>query len=175
MAAPCPLLGDGIMDDTLLHIASFLPTANDLLCLQLACPRFAAKTIASSADGGGGAAAAPEMLGVVDEAGRLWGAGCSEQERGWAPRCELERWMGLMHEVGLLRLPLVFGLAHGDLTLSEGGTVATMPQDLQSAHDLYGPAYLSAASRVVMRSGCHFAFHSAVGYAHVPRRYPAGL
>ena len=46
MAAPCPLLGDGITDDTLLHIAHFLPTTRDLLCLQLSCPRFAAKIIA---------------------------------------------------------------------------------------------------------------------------------
>ena len=88
-AAPCPLLGDGITDDTLLHIASFLPTARDLLSLQLACPRFATKVIAAAPSGaaaGGAAAAAPEMLSLVEEAGRLWVAGCSEQERGWVPR-----------------------------------------------------------------------------------------
>ena len=33
-APPCPLLGDGVTDDTLLHIASFLPVARDLLRLQ---------------------------------------------------------------------------------------------------------------------------------------------
>ena len=44
-APPCALLGDGTRDDTLLHIARFLPTARDLLCPQLACPRFAAKVI----------------------------------------------------------------------------------------------------------------------------------
>ena len=38
MAAQCPLLGDGIMDDILLHIASFLPTAKDLLSLGHTCP-----------------------------------------------------------------------------------------------------------------------------------------
>ena len=43
MAAPCPLLGDGITDDTLLHISRFLPTARDLLCLKLTNSRFAAK------------------------------------------------------------------------------------------------------------------------------------
>ena len=47
MAAPCPLLGDSITDDTLLNIARFLPTARDMLCLCLTCPRFAAKVIAA--------------------------------------------------------------------------------------------------------------------------------
>ena len=50
MAAPCPLLGDGITDDTLLHIAGFLPTARDLVSVCLTCPRFAAKVIAASVD-----------------------------------------------------------------------------------------------------------------------------
>ena len=59
MTAPCPLLGDGITDDTLLHIAHFLPTARDLLCLRLTCPRFAAKCIAAASgiSSVGGAAA----------------------------------------------------------------------------------------------------------------------
>ena len=74
MAALCPLLGDGLTDDTLLNIARFLRNARDLLCLQLACPRFAAKVIASRGSGAGGvgAAAAPEMLCIAEEAGRLW-------------------------------------------------------------------------------------------------------
>ena len=100
MAAPCPLLGDGTTDDTLLHIARFLPTAKDLLNLQLACPRFAAKVIPSpsvgAAAGGAAAAAAPEMLCIAEEAGRVWVAGCSEQERGWVPRRDLESWLGLV-------------------------------------------------------------------------------
>ena len=103
--ATCPLLGDGITDETLLNIARFVPTARNLLSLQLACPRFAAKVIASPSGGDGGeapAAAAPEMLSLVEEAARLWVACCSEQERGWAPR--RASWLGLMHEVGLLRV-----------------------------------------------------------------------
>ena len=48
MATPCPLLGDGITDDMLLLIAGFLPSARDLLCLQLACPRFATKVRSSA-------------------------------------------------------------------------------------------------------------------------------
>ena len=120
MASPCPLLGDGVTDDTLLHIARFLPNVNDLLRLQLTCPRFAAKVIAApSVSGGGGpAAAAPEMLSLAEEAARCWVAGCSEQERGWVPRRADESWLGLMHEVGVLRLPLAFGRSHADVTLS---------------------------------------------------------
>ena len=42
-APPCPLLGDGVTDDTLLHIASFIATARDLLRLQLTNKRFEAR------------------------------------------------------------------------------------------------------------------------------------
>ena len=52
------------------------------------------------------------MLSLVEEAARLWIAGCSEQEHGWAPRRKLESLLGLMHEVELLRLPLLFNRAH---------------------------------------------------------------
>ena len=31
MAAPCPLLGDGIADDTLLQVAHFPPTAKGVI------------------------------------------------------------------------------------------------------------------------------------------------
>ena len=157
MASPCPLLGDGVTDDTLLHIARFLGP-KDLLRLQLTCPRFAAKCIAAPGVSGGGAApAAPQMLSIPEEAARRWVAGCSEQERGWVPRRGLESWLGLMHEVGVLRLPLAFGRAHADITLSENGALAT-----KSAG--YG-RYKTAASKVVMRSGRHFAqFTVVVGY-----------
>ena len=68
MASPCPLLGDGVTDDTLLHIARFLPNVNDLLRLQLTCPRFAAKVIAAPSviGGGDGPAAAAEMLSIPE-------------------------------------------------------------------------------------------------------------
>ena len=112
MAAPRPLLGDGITDDTLPDTARFFPTARDLLCLQLTSPRFAARVIGAPSAGGTVAAAAPEMLSIVEEAARLWVAGCSEQERGWVPRSELESWLGLMREVAMLRVPLLFGRAH---------------------------------------------------------------
>ena len=45
MPAPCLLLGDGITDDTLLHIARFITNAKDLLRLQLTSKRFGAKVI----------------------------------------------------------------------------------------------------------------------------------
>ena len=41
------LLGDGITDDTLLHIARFLPAATDLLRLQLTSKRFGTRIIAA--------------------------------------------------------------------------------------------------------------------------------
>ena len=112
MAAPCQLLGDGITDDTLLLIASLLPTTKDLVCLGLSCPRFAVKIIVAPSVGASGRAAEAEMLSIVEEAARLWVAGCSEQERGWVPRSELESWLGLMREVAMLRVPLLFGRAH---------------------------------------------------------------
>ena len=84
-APPCPLLGDGVTDDTLLHIACFLSTAKDLLSLQLTNKRPGIKCIAAPS-GGGGPAAAPEMLSLTVEAARRWVAGRSEQERGCVPR-----------------------------------------------------------------------------------------
>ena len=144
------LLGDGITDDTLLIMARFVPTAKDLLCLRLTNTRFTIKCIAAPSAAGGAAAAAPEMLCIPEEAGRLWVAGCSEQERGWVPRCEHGSWLGLMQEVEWLRVPLLFGRAHGDVTLSEGGAVAT------SWSEEPDDDYRAAASTVVMRSGCHF-------------------
>ena len=58
------------------------------------------------------AAAAPEMLSIPEEAGRLWVAGCSEQERGWVPWSGVESTLCLMQQVEMLRLPLLFGRAH---------------------------------------------------------------
>ena len=143
------LAGDGITDDTLLHIASFLPTASDLLRVQLTSKRFGARCIAAPSSGGGGpasAAAASERLSLAEEAARRWVAGRSEQERGWVQRRELESWLRLMHEVSVLRLPLAFGRAHASVTLSENGAVATKS----------GGGFRTAASKVVMRSGRHF-------------------
>ena len=56
------------------------------------------------------------MLSIAEEAVRCWVAGCSEQERGWVPRHDLDSWLGLMQEVALLWLPLLFGRAHADFS-----------------------------------------------------------
>ena len=64
--------------------------------------------------GGAAEGSAPETLCIVQDAGRRWVAGCSEQERGWAPRYKFDRdlqnWRNsprLMHEVAVLQLPPV--------------------------------------------------------------------
>ena len=57
------------------------------------------------------------------------------------PRLDIQGWLCLMHEVEL-RVPLAFDLAHVDLTMSEGGAVATTATGFSRA----------AANKVVMRS-----------------------
>ena len=65
-------------------------------------------------------------------------------------RVELDSWLCLLHEVELLRLPLLFGRAHADfITLSEGG-----PGAVATKRDGY--SFRGAASKVVPRSGRHF-------------------
>ena len=59
-----------------------------------------------------------------------------------------------MHEVELLRVPLVFGWSHATFTLSEGGAVAT-----RGVHD---GTFRAAASMAVMRSGRHSAQFTVV-------------
>ena len=141
-------------DEFALGLACALLTARDRLSLRLVCRRFNIRCIAR----GGAAAAAAEMLCAVEEAGRLWVACCSEQERGWVSRGERVSWLGLMHAVVLLRVPLVFGRSHADVTLSEGGAVATK--------GVYGGSWRAAASKVVMRSGRHFAQFTVVKGAY---------
>ena len=102
---------------------------------------------------GGGAGSVSACVGrwsIVEEAARLWVAGCSEQERGWAPRWTKRgrSWLCLMQEVELLRVPLLFGRAHAIFKLSEGGAVATK--------NVGDSTMRTAASKVVMRSGRHF-------------------
>ena len=128
-------------DDLLIHIVSMLTAPTDLVRLQLTCPRFADKVRGSS-----------EMLSIPEEAARRWLDGCSEQERGWVPRHWFESWLGLMHEVVVLRLPLAFGRAHATITLSENGAVATRSRG----------GWRAAASTVVMRSGRHYAQFTVV-------------
>ena len=82
------------------------------------------------------------------------------------PRREDESLLGLMHEVEMLRVPpLLFGRAHADFTLSEGGAVATKSVVSGTAR--------AAASKVVMRSGRHLVQFTMV--EHGVRRDPAQL
>ena len=101
-------------DEAALAIACFLLTAKYLLSLRLSGRRFNIKCIVAAVDGG---AAAPEMLCIVEDAGRRWVAGCSEQERGWVPRLKLESWLSLMHEVGMLAAGVRWGACRYDAVL----------------------------------------------------------
>jgi hypothetical protein len=159
------LLGDGITDDTLLHIACFL-TAKDLLCLGLTAARFSIKRIpvplghtsgVEQDPDGPSAVATKGMTSIVGEAGRRWMAGRSEQERGWVRLVPFvfgrQSWLGLMDEVEVLRLPLKFGQVHADhdhIALSENEAVATR-------HGEYDENYHSAGSKVKMCAGHHYA------------------
>ena len=133
-------------DDLLIHIVSMLTAPTDLVRLQLTCPHFADKVCGSS-----------EMLSIPEEAARLWLEGCSEQERGWVPRRGLESWLGLMHEVGALRLPLAFG--RWRMPISRCLRTGRWRRWTRSAG--YTGVFV-AASRVVMRSGRHFAQFTVV-------------
>jgi hypothetical protein len=148
-------------DEAGLIIACAQTGAQDLLSLARACCRFAIKCIAApaahrNATSGGTAAAAQqaEMWSIAEEAGRRWVLSCTDQERGWVPRCGRESWLGLMWEVESLRRgAAVFGRSPEDITLSEGGSRATM--GVNGAID-------SAASKAVMRAGRHYLQFTAV-------------
>ena len=142
-----------------LIIACALTDPRDLLALALACRRFFTKCIAapppppSDTAASGGAAAAvqqAETWSIIQEAARQWIATCTDQERGWVPRRGRESWLGLMWEVeSLRRRGAVLGRSHEYITLSEGGSLATMVVN----GDGY---YRAAASKAVMRAGRHY-------------------
>jgi hypothetical protein len=147
-----------------LIIACALTDPMDLLRLARACRRFAIKCIAApaahrtTAASGGTAAAAQqaEMWSIAEEAARRWIANCPDQERGWVPRRGRESWLGLMWEVESLRRGAVFGRSHADITLAEGGSLATKR--------VYGQGHSrAAASNALMRAGRHYALFTLVG------------
>jgi hypothetical protein len=175
---------DAATDDTLLAIAIALPTPADLLQFALTCRAaaqrfyFTATSYSSSSSssssgsavpsGGGTAATAAvaataqqqqqaETWSIIEEAARQWIATCTDQEQGWIPRRSRESWLGLMWEVeSLRRRGAVFGRSHEDITLSEGGLVATMRFDRA-----WAPNH-AAASKAVMRDGRHYAQFTVV-------------
>jgi hypothetical protein len=150
-------------DEAALIIACALADPRDLLRLARACRRFATKCIAApaaprtAASGGGTAAAAQqtEMWSIIQEAGRRWVLSCTDQERGWVPRRGRESWLGLMWEVQSLRRgAVVFGRSHERITLSEGGSQATIVDEHGGFH--------AAASKVSMCAGRHYAQFTVV-------------
>ena len=100
------------------------------------------------------------MLSIPEEAARLWVAGRSDQDRGWVPRRGFEGQLGLMNEVVVLQLPLLFGRAHASLKLSEGETLATKGANIDGG-------WPSAASTAMVRSGRHFALFTNVEYGRM--------
>jgi hypothetical protein len=168
----------GVTDDTLVCVASFLPSARDLLSLGLACARLSARSIAAPPPRAGVTAAAaapvaapttstvavaaqapvaagpPETSSIIEEAACRWIASCTDQERGWVPRRGRESWLGLMWEVESLRRgAVVFGRSHATITLSEGGSRATVSEKTE---------WHTAASKAVMRAGRHYAQFTVV-------------
>lgn len=168
-------------DETLLAIATALPTAADLLKLVLTCKAAAQRfyyttTCCSSCSAARTCRRCADTWSIAEEASRRWvREGCSAQERGWVPRRGQESWLALMREVEMLRPPPTFGrrlttkgmhLSHalrfrdrrlagrslwGPVMLSEGGALATMGRE----------SFLSfthlAATKAVMRAGRHYA------------------
>ena len=71
------------------------------------------------------------------------------------PRRGRESWLGLMWEVQSLRRgAVVFGRSHERITLSEGGSQATIADDDGLSR--------TAASKAVMRAGRHYAQFTAM-------------
>jgi hypothetical protein len=171
----------GVTDDTLVCVASFLPSARDLLSLGLACTRLSARSIAAPPPRAGVTAAAaapvaapttstvaaaaqapvaagpPETSSIIEEAARRWIASCTDQERGWVPRRGRESWLGLMWEVESLRRgAAVLSRSHEHITVSEDGSRAT------TRAGYTGGYWRTAASKAVMRAGRHYAQFTVV-------------
>eukprot|EP01046_Picozoa_sp_COSAG06_P013940 COSAG06_NODE_852_length_11954_cov_6.453986_9_plen_212_part_01 len=149
-------------DEAALIIATALADPWDLLRLARACRRFAIKCIAAPAahrnatSGGGTAAAAQqaEMWSISEEAARRWIINCTDQEQCWVPRRGRESWLGLMWEVESLRRgAAMFGRSHASITVSEGGSRATMEEDDGRRR---WALFRTAASKVSMRAGRHY-------------------
>jgi hypothetical protein len=95
------------------------------------------------------------MWSIVEEVARRWIATCTDQEQGWVPRHGRESWLGLVWEVQSLRRgAAVLGRSHEQITVSEGGSLAT-----RVGHD---GRYRTATSKTVLRAGCHCAQFTVV-------------
>jgi hypothetical protein len=143
--ALAPLAFEHLPHDLLLQIARHVG-AVELARLACASRRFAEPPVADSSDASGGC----ESRSLVDEAARRWLlATCGPNERAcllW--RSQQGRWVGLMREAELLRLPLVFSRLDPDaFSLSDDGCMVTATRWMDQ----------TAACGTVMRAGRHFA------------------
>ena len=97
------------------------------------------------------------MLSIAQATARRWLESLNEQERGWVPRRGRASWLGLMHEVAVLRAGWMFSRAHPDLTPSENDTVVTRTNSNGGAS--------IATCGAVTRAGCHYAEFTALSRA----------
>lgn len=117
----------GLANDSIVAIFCALGATADMHSMGVACTR---------------------LYSIQEEAARCAVENCSEQERGWVSWCSSFTWLRKMREVEMLRDPAAFSQAAPSITLSTGGSLA---RGNQSA------GWRMAKSRVVMRSGRHFA------------------
>jgi hypothetical protein len=104
-------------DVVALRIVSLLDTAVDLARLGAVCQRYRTKSIVAPIPNGAALLRLPLYLGPVpeawsmtEEAARLRVVALPEPQRSWVPRRGSESWVGLLHELEGLRMPLVFTL-----------------------------------------------------------------
>ena len=140
-------------DDVALKVACHLSDPSDLLRLCVAAKRYRVKNVDGSglseaeATNGGEGPLTEKKWSLVSEAARLYISRCSELQRARIPKRVKDCWLSLMHELQGHEKPLKFSRAHTEMTLMDGGAVATLRQ-----------AYWRAASsKRVMRKGRHYA------------------
>lgn len=164
---------DACTDDTLLAIATALPTPGDILCLvctsHIASQRlyFSHRSYGTSSRVFSSlpmkpavtAGAEAETWSIAHEAARRWLLNCTEDERSWVPRrIEYgpnlgqirESYLSLMHEVQMLRGAAAFGQS---------------PEDWATRYSEYS----ATVSKVTMRAGCHCARFTVASETHEMR------
>jgi len=160
-------------DETAIIIASFLPTAKDLLHLAMACRRYSIKIVARPASTAAGFSAA--AWSFAEEAARRWIDAAPAEQQAWAPRDGQQSWLQLMHEITVLRLPPQFSRSSRHFTeLSSGPAwgphsprhiveIARVwygddsDEEEDSETDRRGWGYRAALSDAIMRGGRHCA------------------
>lgn len=129
-----------LADDLVLMIYANLVGCCELAWLQTVSRRFAKKTC------GGG----DDRWTLSQEAARIWLASRPEHQRAWAPRRGLEPWLDVCREVASLLARPRFARAHEEITLSDGGHVATKTTYKNGLG-------CTAAGASILRAGRHFA------------------